>query len=714
MAEGDIIRYFMIRYCLCAVLSFRVISAAGVTVRFDPSSPDTYPFPSDIFTVNDAAQKTGRRINLPLPDCAALPSSCNELNLVNQLDGFSVTARVHARFSDAVDTTTVAKGLLLVALDNLTSDEIGIHKPGDVITVNQVVYDPTTNTVYAKPDSVLDQHRRYLLVVTDAVKDKAGDAVAAGAAYQVCAGGNGGDYCTALAAVLQTAVSIVAPAKVIAASLFTTLSASTWLENARTVIGAAPPAPTLLRPQGLFNISAIKSIVLNEQTGVNPVKLSAFTLPIDASLLKGVGQVAIGSYTSPSFLDDSQTIAPAATGSAPALPSAANQVFFNALLPDAPKPDAGYPVVIFGHGFGDSRFGGPTAVSPTLGSAGFAVVAINVVGHGFGPQSTVTFVDPTGKATTIPAGGRGIDLNGDGAIESTEGCVVSVPVAVGTRDCFRQTVVDLLQLVRAIQAGIDFDGDGKPDLDATRIYYAGESLGAIYGTILSAVEPTVRASALNVGGGSVTDIARWSPSFQNLVTGSLSARTPSLLNQGNSWNQDYVLRDQPVKILSVPGAREIQDFLETVEWLGCSGDSLPFAPHLKTSPLPGVTAKSVLFQLARGDQTVPNPTSSALIRAANLRENTWLYRHDRARAVDPNLPANPHPYLALFVNLDGSTIQLPDLIGAGISVLTQQQIADFFTADGSRISDPNSSLVYLLFGAPLFETPAKLPEDFGF
>ena len=65
------------------------------------------------------------------------------------------------------------------------------------------------------------------------------------------------------------------------------------------------------------------------------------------------------------------------------------RTYFNALLPPAgKKPPAGYPVVIFGHGFGDSRFGGPTAVAPTLANNGFAVIAINAVGHGFGPLST--------------------------------------------------------------------------------------------------------------------------------------------------------------------------------------------------------------------------------------------------------------------------------------------------------------------------------------
>ena len=62
-----------------------------------------------------------------------------------------------------------------------------------------------------------------------------------------------------------------------------------------------------------------------------------------------------------------------------------NQVYFHVYLPSSPPPASGYPVVIFGHGFGDSQWGGATAVAPTLAAAGFATVAINAVGHGFGP-----------------------------------------------------------------------------------------------------------------------------------------------------------------------------------------------------------------------------------------------------------------------------------------------------------------------------------------
>ncbi|MBZ5621041.1 MAG: Ig-like domain-containing protein [Acidobacteriia bacterium] len=695
---------------LVLALAAQSLVAAGTTVLFDPATPATGPFPTDYLTLPDPAQKTGLRMDIPVPDCGSQYTACQEAGLLDQADGFSIRARAQVRFSGPVNTATLRGGIFFVALDNLTQDETGIHKPGDRIAINQVVYDPSTNTVYAKPDSVLDQHRRYALVVTDGVLDAGGSAVAADAAYQACML-SATPYCVSLAKAVSGIAT--APQKIVAASVFTTMSATAWLEHARAILDYVPPVPMLVQPQSAFHIGEVTTVVLHEQIGVYPPRFTDLTLPLDPTLLSGVDRVVIGSFFSPSFLEDDQTIRPGPTLPELTVPSKRNQVFFNALLPKTPQPAGGYPVVIFGHGFGDSRFGGPTAVAPTLARAGFAVIAINAVGHGFGPESTVSFVDKSGKSTTLNAGGRSLDINGDGIIEGNEGCALVTPVAYGTRDCFRQTVVDLMQLARTIRLGLDMDGDGKPDLDASRIYYAGQSLGAIYGTMLMAVEPTVRAAALNVGGASTVDIARWSNAYRGLTTQTLALRVPPLLNKGATYDEDYVLPDQPVKVTTVPGAMAIQNVFETLEWLGIAGDPMAFAPHLKPSPLPKAPARPVLIQFARADQTMPNPASSALIRAAGLQSNTWIYRHDLARAKAPDLPADPHSFLVLFVSLNGSTIQLPGIAGLAVSLDAQQQIASFLAADGATIPDPNV-LVKLILGMSVFEIPAVLPQDFGY
>jgi hypothetical protein len=689
---------------------FAPLLTAGTTVLFDPASPSTGPFPTDALTVPDLLQKTGLHLNLPLPPCASEYTSCQEVGLLEQLDGFSLRAAITVRFSGPVDLASLPNGIFFVALDNLTQEEPGIQKTGDAMGIDQAVYDPATNTLRAKPFSVLDQHRRYVLVATDAVRDTAGSPVGADAAYAACLK-SPDTYCAALAQAVAAAAAAVAPRRIVAASVFTTMSATAWLEHARAILQFVDPAPRVTSPA--ISIPALSGLVLHEQTGVNPARFSDLALPATSALLSGLGTLVVGAYRSPKFLEGDQTIPPYPTLPDLPVPAETNTIGFNALLPAAPKPAGGYPVVIFGHGFGDSRWGGPTAVAPSLARAGFATIAINAVGHGFGPLSSVTFVDNRGNATTVGAAGRGVDVNGDGIIEAEEGCTLETPVGYGVRDCFRQTVVDLLQLARAIRQGIDLDGDGRPDLDGSRIYYAGQSLGALYGSMLAALDPSVRAAALNVGAATVADIALWSPAYRSLANRVLALRVPPLLNAGSTYNADYVLQGQPVHVISVPGAAAIQEEFFRLEWLQMPGDPIAFLPHLQISPLAGLTARPVLAQFARADMTLPNPMNSMFLRAGGLESSVWEYRHDLARPLAPSLPRNPHPFLVLFVSLDGSTVQLPGLAGLSISLDAQQQIAGFFAADGASIPDPNN-LSQAVLGRKVFEIPVALPWDFGF
>src|SRR5262249_47522731 len=83
------------------------------------------------------------------------------------------------------------------------------------------------------------------------------------------------------------------------------------------------------------------------------------------------------------------------------------------------------------------------------------------------------------ESVTLPSGGRGFDQDRDGIIGPHEGATATAPRRLlGRGDSERQTVVDWMQLVRVIQAGMDVDGDGAADLDPARISYLGGSLEA--------------------------------------------------------------------------------------------------------------------------------------------------------------------------------------------------------------------------------------------
>jgi virulence factor lipase-like protein len=698
------------------------LAVAQTHPLFNLSSSSTAPFPSDRFTAFDSQQLTGLRVNLALPNCATHPSDCADLTLLNQLDGFNLQPRISIPFDGAIDPTTAnSSTIFLVQIPaGFTGDGDQPFTPNS-IGINQVVWDPASLTLFVESDQHLTQRSTYLLLVTTGVHDAAGNPIAASKSFLNLNADDSADarlrtYRQALRALLDNGtLHRITPGldkkDIAAASLFTTESATATLESIRGQIKAAA-APTVSFNLGtggektVFPVNTITGFTWNVQAlTVGP--LIPTSLNGDLAALQvfpgSVGTLAFGKFTGQHWQNANVFIPQVPTTQT--VPSqGTEELFFNLFLPSGPRPTNGWPVAIFGHGFTDSKQGAPFAVASTLAHNGIASIAINVVGHGFGPNSTLT-INQGATATTFLEGGRGFDQDGNGQITSAEGSstfVLSPQGIIGSRDALQQTTADLMQLVRAIQGGIDADGDGLPDLDANRIYYAGQSFGGIYGTIFLGIEPDVQAGVPNVPGGPIIDIVRLSPSFQLLLTQALAVRTPSLLNAGPPifFNDNSPLRDLPPVINSVPGAIAIQTVEDTSRWLGQQGDPVAWAPFMNESPLAGDRSKPVIIQFARGDKTVPNPTATALIRSGDLKDRATFFRNDLAFALGVGFGKNPHTFLT---NIGGTLPVATAAIGA------QSQIAVFFTTNGALTIDPDGP-------GPLFEVPiaGALPEDLGF
>src|SRR5262249_59345937 len=104
-----------------------------------------------------------------------------------------------------------------------------------------------------------------------------------------------------------------------------------------------------------------------------------------------------------------------------------------------PRRAGGWPVAIFGHGSGGSKQGGgpgggdSLALAASLAGQGIATIAVNVVGHGFGPLSTLTVQPGAGAPVTFPEGGRGFDQNGHGTIRNNERTSPAPPPDINPR-----------------------------------------------------------------------------------------------------------------------------------------------------------------------------------------------------------------------------------------------------------------------------------------
>ena len=389
------------------------------------------------------------------------------------------------------------------------------------------------------------------------------------------------------------------------------------------------------------------------------------------------GTLVFGSFAAPNWLRPDRTIEQTPTEDGGPAPVSTERLPFLLVLPAGPTPAGGWPVAIFGHGFTGSASNVLLAAA-TNAQSGIATISTHVAGHGFGPRSSWQ-VTTGGVVTTFPAYGRGVDVDGQPGIGGTDGSSTapgSAAAAVGSSDALRQTAADLMTLLRAAGS----PGDAV-SLRGTDVTYFGQSFGGIYGTMFAGADPKLARAGLNVPGGPISEIARLAPVFRPLITQALAAA--GLLNGGKAgFTESMPLRGEPPVTNPVAGSLAIQDYLAESTWLTRPGSPETFAPLIEDA--------KVLIQVARGDQTVPNPTSYTLIDAGDLFGRTTLYRNDLA-APAPKA-ANPHGFLL-------SVAPASPFFNAALQ--GQRQITTFL-ATGQTI-DPDGA-------GPVWETPAANPN----
>jgi hypothetical protein len=741
---------------LVAGIPFAVVCPAppqnesSVHVLFGVDNPEKGIFPSNIFTVADETQKTGLRVNLPLPDCSVQIADCTDLALINVLDGFNLQPRVTVPFDGDIDPESVnSADAFFIELGDADIDAptsgTGNATPR-VIGVNQLVWDSPSHVLAAESDEQLRQHTRYAFVVTTGMLDASSLPIAPAEElkrfrHDLNYGQTNSPvlhaYREDMLGALKTLRKLgISKEQVAGVSVFTTQSATAVLEHVRDDLKAATPDPVSFTlgsggTRAVFPVSSIQSIDWQVHLGGTPPVFQPFKtafysyLPVlppkyftllDLYAPGAVKTIAYGSYRSARYIANEPVMPVVGTRAGRPPIQSIDTIYVNFFIPSGPQPPEGWPVVIFGLGGGDYKDEEVYLYAGAFAAHGMATACINVNGQGYGPLSYLTVTLKDGASVHFPSGGRSTDVDGDGDIKDNEGVqtVSNAHKILGARDTIRQTVIDYIQLVREIQVGVDIDGDGKPDLDPSRITYYGMSFGggALGPTFLS-VESDIKYGALGSAGGlnSRWDILRLRPAARPQVGANLQSRTPSLLNSPglSEWggipvtppffDENIPLRNQPVVTAHVDGAFDIQKYMDNVEWVAASGDGASYIPHIRREPLPGNSPKSVLFMIQKGDQSAPNPRSTQLARAGGLADVTTFFRNDLAFADDPTINKNPHS-MQLRWPMSG----LSGAVGRG----SVEQTAIFLSSGGRNIVHPEP--------AKYFETPIVLPppEDFSY
>ena len=194
-------------------------------------------------------------------------------------------------------------------------------------------------------------------------------------------------------------------------------------------------------------------------------------------------------------------------------------------------PVDGWPTVIYQHGITTNR-ATMMAVADSLAKACFAVVAIDLPVHGITGNETndTKFFKDTvnGERTfdldlvTQDTDGNIIAEVSDGVIDTSGSHFINLSNLQNTRDNVRQAVSDLFVLVDAIDEGTLTDGPNK--MDPANIYFLGHSLGAMVGTVFTALEPNVKSAAFAFGGASLAKILDGSAAFGPSIAAGLAAK----------------------------------------------------------------------------------------------------------------------------------------------------------------------------------------------
>lgn len=396
-------------------------------------------------------------------------------------------------------------------------------------------------------------------------------------------------------------------------AVFTTQHASDVLVAARGVLASAP-APTLAFADASLvfdtqqKLDALFGQAARDTTGDragleiwgldNPDGLAHDHIAVLAA-----GTTTIARFKRPNtsgYGPDSGTFQVDASGTP--VVQAIDRIPITFILPKGPIPPNGFPVVIFGHGLGGSRIEG-AYVAEALTSQGYAVVAIDMWGHG-------SRYDATDGENNFGIGKMA--FTGDKTLKDGYGDNISQAAYIAffenflniaaIRDSIRQSALDFSRVAMLVQSHPDLSalagayGGTAPTLDATKVAYLGQSFGTVVGTEVSAIEPSIGVFVLDVPGGGIVD---------------------------------QILPNSPeIGALAIPFAEEVyrptgsldrfHPLLGALQTILDGADPLTFAPHVLADRFPGIGPRNVVCIEVIDDEIMSNQGTVALARALGL------------------------------------------------------------------------------------------------
>jgi pimeloyl-ACP methyl ester carboxylesterase len=534
---------------------------------FDPSD-GVIPFPNNLLF---SGTKDGT-LNIPVDDSSDFSDPQVALNT---LDGFSTTAPISSEFSTSIDSASVNADSVKVYQVTLSgpggavvviNSQLSFGAPGSgadyFATLSSV--DTSQSTLAILPLKPLPPQTSYMVAITDDLETTDGRPFDPSVTYLLIKNlpdplvfGDPGipgslqslseselasfeqlrQIINVSEATVAAADGDVEVSDIINSWSFTTQSISDVLDDVRNTAMTGTFNPVLVDSgvdspftgaAGFYGADIIVGSLdvpyyLTAAAGVNdPTPLDSFWKGVEGSFLTAFNPTPVATST--------QTI--------PVMVS----------VPKSPEPAGGYPVVIYQHGITTNR-ATMLAVADAFANlsgliTGYAVVAIDLPMHGLtgnetnGTEGFKTPIERTFDLDLVTQNADG-DITAsipDGITDSSGRHFINLSNLLNSRDNLRQSVADLLAVYNAIgDLSVSFPRsptalvpglvDCNPcSFNPGSVFFLGHSLGAISGTVFTALEPGVQDAVFAFGGGGIAKILDGSATFGPSIADGLAGQ----------------------------------------------------------------------------------------------------------------------------------------------------------------------------------------------
>lgn len=600
----------------------------GPTVEFDPAAA-VIPFP------NDLVRGPGGIVALPAQPCESPTQAALRSDVLNQLDGFGTfesallltltepanpaslagRVRVYRRTADSIaldPTTAVATAVRVrpgVAL-RFASDDCASPSSIDALTVVPLV--------------PLEQRSTYVVVVTAGIETADNEAYLPSTTWALIRQSTSPVILDGAANVVENRTpldpripeqleqlrglaqlwQLHAPmlefldgtdiedrSQILIAWEFTTQTVTDPLDPTVAGSPAASVADAPLAQTGSITGGATAEQFL--QAILPPGTCSADNGPLPC---QAVGDVLGAVVVSPNFQQPTDNPLPGGgpvpgAWSHPVHPATVGdeQIQVIAFVPASAPPAAGYPTVVFGHDLTRSK-NDLAALAPQLAAQGIASVAIDSVSSG--TRAVQTSADPS------------LGCGDDPSPSTAPQCfasILSANLAI-TRDNLRQTAIDNLALIRALEA-CSAPLCGSLVVDADRVMYMGQFLGGAVGTLVASSVAEVDRSVLNASAAGIVDLFENTESL-GIRCGLVDALIAAGVVRGDASN---LAADPPTGLCTTDDWKTQPGYLQfsaVARWVLDPADGANFANKLST--------RRFLVQQVAGDQVVPNIATDTL------------------------------------------------------------------------------------------------------